>query len=139
MSPTRVEGQGSAAEQRTAIHNGIIRDEQPDERYGNGMTNLAKTQFVCRVMRYPEAGFDLDLPFPVEDWLASEDNAVICGGLYLSDLRVQFYNRSLEKDPSLRDTLWPKHAEAEFYQQAFNALVFRRLNGAMLADNRILQ
>lgn len=137
MSDPRAGGQGSATE-RNVLHDRVVGDETPDERYANGMTNQAKTHFVCQAMRYPDKAFDLDLPFPVEEWAASDDNALICAGLYLSDLRVQFYSKCLAAAPANRQYLWPKHAEAEYWHRALNALIFRRLNGAIYEDWRTL-
>lgn len=136
MPDPRIESE--AAGERNALHNGIIHDDTPDQRYANGMSNLTKTRFVCKVMQYPEPGFDLDLPFPIEEWLASDDNAMICAGLYLSDLRMQFYSKRLGAAPERRESLWPRQAEAEFWQMQFNGLIFRRLNGSIVDDRRVL-
>lgn len=137
MSDPRPGDQGSAVA-RTSIHDRICNDDAPDRRYAGNMTNKLKVEFVCNVMGYPSKVFDLELPFPVEDWLASDDNSKVVSGLYLNDLRVQFFSDLAETGPEAKQRVWKPLAEAEFWKFQFNNMLHRRMHGQVLRDNRVL-
>lgn len=120
------------------LHREVCTDSTRDVRYQGGMTNARKTEYICKVLDYPEDAFDLDLPFPVEDWLSQDDQGLINCGLYLSDLRVQFYEAIMELTNDHPDEIWEKHGQAEFWCEAFNAMTHRRLFGNILLDDRRL-
>lgn len=138
MSDPRVEGRRAEAIVRTQHHDAVCGDDTADKRYQNGLTNRQKTKFICEVLRHPEAAFDLDLPFPVEDWIASDDNSLVVAGLYLSDLRKQFYGRLIDGKVNPETDLWQAMAEAEFWQHSFNVMVTRRLHACLIVDGRTL-
>lgn len=137
MSQARVDGD-QPAPTRIALHNRIIGDDAPDDKYLSRMSNRDKVTFITRVLDYPEKGFDLTLAFPMEDWLGSDDNAMVCAGLYLNDLREQYFREALAQEPEAQGELWTRHAEAEHFRDLFNAQVQRRLNGRMISDRRVL-
>lgn len=120
------------------LHDAICFDDTPDRRYTGGMTNAVKTQYICHILGYPPNGFDLDLPFPVEDWMASDDQSLINCGLYLNDLRSQFYQAMMRESGATRGSLFLKHGNAEFWRFAFNAESHQRLMGNILMDDRTL-
>uniref|UniRef100_A0AB74UNF5 Uncharacterized protein n=1 Tax=Caulobacter phage BL57 TaxID=3348355 RepID=A0AB74UNF5_9VIRU len=121
---------------RNKIHDLIIADPRADERYTRKLSNRDKAAFVCGVIGHPPAAFDLDLPFPVEDWIASDDNSLVVAGLYLSDLRVQFYE-ALEVKPD-DEAGFVRQGEAEFWYHGFNVMVERRAHGVLVTDGRVL-
>jgi hypothetical protein len=121
---------------RNRIHDLIVGDPREDVRYARKLSNRDKTHFLCGVLRHPPQAFDLDLPFPVEDWVASDDNSLLVAGLYLSDLRLQFY-AALEVKPD-DEHGFVRQGEAEFWHHAFNVMVERRSNGVLVSDGRVL-
>lgn len=129
----------SRPEDRNRLHELTLNNPAKDFRYTKGITNIDKVAFICGVIAHPREAFDLDIPFPVEDWMVSDDNSVICAGLYLSDLRVTFYKALLvAKGGAPDETLFTRLAEAEYWSRVFNVLVNRRINAILLQDTRVL-
>jgi len=118
------------------LHDEVIKDKTKDERYNGGVSNAVKADYICRVLAHPREAFDLDLPFPYEDWAKEDNQGKINAGLYLCDLRVQFYGAVLERSQDPHSEVWLKHAEAEFWCEAFNTLTHVRQFGYLLEDDR---
>jgi hypothetical protein len=118
------------------LHEQVCRDESRDSRFSGGISNAQKTHYICGVLKYPEEAFDLDIPFPIEEWASGNDQSRINIGLYLSDLRVQFYEAVMDEKDEHSQPLWAKHAEAEFWREAFNMLLHLRQFGSLLDDER---
>lgn len=125
-------------DQRNRTHDLILASTAPDKTYAKGITNAQKTAFICDVVAHRREAFDLELPFPMEDWIASDDNSLVCAGLYLNDMRLQFY-QVLAQDEEKDEQAFIRVAEAEFWHFAFNKQVNRRLNGILMQDGRALQ
>lgn len=120
------------------LHDAVVGDRSPDETFYSKISNAKKAEYICQSLRLSPGAFHLDLPLPLEDWAESDDMSLINAGLYFADLRRQFYdklitaNRELETSPA-----WSHHAEAEFWNHAFNALLAKRSSGRLLADPRM--
>lgn len=125
-------------ERLDAIHARICGDDSADKRYVNGLSNAAKAQYICKAIGYPQGVFNIEVPFPIEDWLISDDQSLICSGLYLNDLRCQFYAGVEAEMPEQKERVWPKAGEAEFWQHAFNTTMQKRQVGRLLDDYRVL-
>lgn len=141
MSDTRSESRRVPGLLRNRLHAGVCGDQEPDRRYAAAnLSNLKKVEYICGVLNYPQAAFDLDLPLPIEDWLASDDLSIVSSGLYLSDLRTQFYGRILASDEEDLDKTdaWAKQGQAEWWQFRFNQLLNRRRSAAFIKDPRVL-
>lgn len=125
-------------DQRNRVHDLILANKSPDKTYAKGISNAQKVEFICGVLAHRPSAFDLELPFPLEDWIASDDNSLVCAGLYLNDLRLQFY-QALALDEAKDESVFVRVGEAEFWHFAFNRQVNRRLNGVLMQDGRALQ
>ncbi|UTC29929.1 hypothetical protein BAJUN_03270 [Bajunvirus bajun] len=109
-----------------------------DPRYEQEVSNATKVTYICGCIGYPEPAFDLETPFPVDDWLMSEDKGLLCAGLYLNDMREQFYALTLKREPERRVELFGKQGEAEFWRQSFHVRLTRRERGVVIPDSRVL-
>ncbi len=138
MSPTRHDGQRISPTQRATIHAAICGDLTEDTRFEQRIPNARKVQFICGVCRYPEKIFDVEVAFPLDDWYQSGDMGLLHAGLYLADLRMQFYGRQVQIDKSLKDALFTELAEAEHYRFAFQQLLTRKVDGMHVIDGRVL-
>lgn len=118
------------------LHREVCSDQTRDDRFTGNVSNAQKTRYICIVLDYPENAFDLDVPFPIEDWMATDNNGLINAGLYISDLRVQFYGAVLRHTRAKGGPVWVKHADAEFWRDAFNAQSHMRMFGALIEDER---
>ncbi|AFO71696.1 hypothetical protein CcrKarma_gp143 [Caulobacter virus Karma] len=121
---------------RNRIHDLIVGDPREDARYARKLSNRDKTMFVCGVLNHPASAFDLDLPFPIEDWIASDDNSLVCAGLYLTDLRLQFYEALAPAQDD--EQAFVRQGEAEFWYHRFNVMIERRAHGVLVTDGRVL-
>lgn len=138
MPIPRPHGERISPEQRGIIHKAICGDNTPDPRFGTELSNADKVRYICGVIGYPQAIFDLEVPFPLEDWMASEDNSLMFAGLYLSALRFEFYERQLKIDKKLEGALFKEVAETEFFNFAFRQLLRKRTTGNYVPDDRVL-
>jgi hypothetical protein len=121
------------------LHDTICGDESPDETFFSKISNKAKVDYIVTALRLDPRAFHLDLPLPVEDWSLSDDMGLINAGLYLSDLRRQFFARLINMKPDLkRSSAFVKHGEAEFWAHEFNGLLSKRTSGRLLPDPRVL-
>jgi hypothetical protein len=134
--PSRVPSFGH---QFGALHQRIVDDDSRDDSFHSGISNRAKVAYMCDALRLNPANFNLDQPFPVEDWACSDSMALYNCGLYLCDLRRQFYAALIGQEPSMeRSTAWVNHAEAEHWNHQFNRLIYKRGRGVLLDDPRVL-
>lgn len=134
--PARIPSYGH---QFGALHDRIVGSEEPDESFYTRISNRKKVDYICESLRMDPVAFNLDLPFPLEDWVQSGDASLINSGLYFVDMRVQFYGALMRDDASLEKTPVFKHyAQAEFWQFEFNRALARRQRGELLADPRVL-
>lgn len=139
MPDPRLEGAGRRdPAERGFIHDLICADARPDERYSQKVSNANKVLFICEALTYPQAAFDLEVAFPIDDWLVSEDLGYLCAGLYLNDLREQFFEMMVRKQPDRRDDLFQAQAKAEFYKSAFHRVLTRKERGVIITDKRVL-
>lgn len=143
MPDTRNENAGPArtpafAHRFEGQHARVVSNDRPDLSFHNNISNKAKVAYICEVLRLEPGQFRLDLPFPVEDWALSDDRAILNCGLYLNDLRLQFYGGLIHEDRAReRSELWARHAEAEYWAPTFNGLVTRRGAGVLQPDTRV--
>jgi hypothetical protein len=120
------------------IHDRIVGSTAPDETFYSKISNNSKVEYICVALRMRPHAFHLDLPFPVEDWAASEDVSMNNCGLYLAELRRQFFGALLEEHPEFERTpVWLKYGEAEYWGQEFNHLVTKRRTGNLILDGRV--
>lgn len=139
MSASRPESDRAPGIVRNALHDAVCGDETVDARYqAQNLTNKSKVDYICGVVGYPLKIFDLEIPFPIEDWIGADDNSIISAGLYLADLRAQFYEKQMASEgTSPLARVWERHAEAEFWQFRFNQMLHRRQRGLLLQDPRV--
>jgi hypothetical protein len=121
------------------LHDRICHDPLPDDRYSSRLSNQDKVAYICKALAYPEEVFDVEVPFPIEDWYHSDDAGLVNSGLYICDLRSQFYLAILGlKGEKAAGEMWLKHAESEYWQNTFNALAARKMHGIVMIDTREL-
>lgn len=132
--PERVPSYGH---QFGAIHDRIVGDQTPDESFYSKVSNAQKAEYVCRALRLDPKAFNLDLPLPLEDWALSDDVSLLRSGLFLADMRRQFYATILREHKELERTqAWQNHAEAEFWNHEFNRIIAQKRDGALILDPR---
>lgn len=120
------------------LHTRVIDNDAKDENFYSGIAHRAKVDFICGVLKFPRASFNLDIPFPLEDWAHSDDYSLITCGLYMATMRNEFYTRLFESNPELkRGSAWLNHSEAEHWNHEFNVLVHRRAHGILIHDPRV--
>lgn len=135
--PRRVPSYGH---QYDELHDAVLSDDSPDEAFQSRISNKDKAAYIADALRLNPAHFHLDLPLPLDDWHLSDDLSLISAGLYFSYLRAQFFARLLDADPELmRTEAWRLHAEAEYWNRAFNHIYGKRVYGVILPEWRTLQ
>lgn len=121
------------------IHDRVVGDGTPDHTFHSKISNKQKTDYVCAALRLDPRAFNLDLPFPLEDWAASDDLSLINAGLYFADLKRQFYETLLTEHKEMERTpAWAILAEAEFWNVEFNRTLVKRTTGSVMMDGRVL-
>lgn len=121
------------------LHDDLLSDETPDEAFQSRISNKDKVAYIAGALRLNPDHFHLDLPLPLDDWQLSDDLSLICAGLYFSYLRAQFFERLLAEQPDLtRSEAWGLHAQAEYWNRAFNREYGKRVHGVLLPDARAL-
>lgn len=138
MSLPRPHGHRISPEQRNLIHRQVCADQTPDPRFGSELSHAQKVAYICGVLGYPEAVFDLEVPFPLEDWAASEDNSLMFAGLYLTTLRFEFYSKQMTADAEAETACFKEIAETEFWNFGFRQLLKRRTLGNFTPDDRVI-
>lgn len=129
----------SFGHQYGALHDRVVGDETPDDSFYTKVSNKQKVDYICQAIRIAPNAFHLDLPLPLEDWSLSEDMSLINSGLYIADMRRQFYEVLLNEHVALRNgPAFGNHAESEFWAFEFNRLIAKRRQGIMLPDPRLL-
>lgn len=117
-----------------------MTDDSADEAFPSGISNRGKADYLTQAIGLDPALFHLDLPLPVDDWSMSEDASKLNAGLYLSDLRRQFFLLLFRENPHLLKTeAWAQHAEAEFWCLTFNRVITQRNTGYLVQEQRNLQ
>lgn len=120
-------------------HARVVDDQSPDAAFYSKISNAAKVDFICRAVGLHKRAFYVDVPFPIEDWAQSGEQGLIMSGLYLADLRRQFYGRLLrEKIVPESSPAWLAHGKAEFWSYAFNHALARKNSGEFPIDTRVL-
>lgn len=121
------------------LHDRIVGDTDPDPTFFSKISNHAKTDYICEALRLDPRAFNLDLPFPLEDWAGSEDMSLINSGLYFADMKRQFFEALIVAHPEHRTgEAWVKQGEAEFWSYEFNRTLHKRTSGAVIKDPRVL-
>lgn len=121
------------------LHDRIVGDEKPDDTLSTRRSNRAKVDYICTALRIDPTTFHLDIPFPLEDWLMSDDMSLLTSGLYFACLRREFLETLLETTPALRQTeAFKQHADAQYWNFAFNFHVTKRNTGELVSDPRVL-
>lgn len=121
------------------VHDRIVKDDRPDNSYFSKIANTEKVAYICRAVGIPASLFNIDTPFPIEDWALSGDAGLLNCGLYLNDLRRQFYGKLLNTGAVPENSpAWAEHAKAEFWSFSFNFAVIRRSSGDLTIDSRVL-
>ncbi len=120
-------------------HDSVVADAAPDESFYSKISNKAKAAYICKAIHMPARAFFVDVAFPVDDWVTSGDVGLITSGLYLADLRRQFYALLLREGLVAENSpAWAEHGKAEFWAHAFNFALARRTTGALPMDPRVL-
>lgn len=120
-------------------HDSVVNDAEPDDSFYSKVSNKAKAAYICKAAGVPPRAFYVDVAFPVEDWAVSGDVGLITSGLYLADLRRQFYALLLREGLVAENSpAWAEHGKAEFWAHAFNFALARRTSGALPIDPRVL-
>ncbi|AFU88050.1 hypothetical protein CcrColossus_gp180 [Caulobacter phage CcrColossus] len=121
------------------LHDRIVGDKDPDSTFHSKISNHAKTEYICQALRLDPRAFNLDLPFPLEDWNSSSDMSLINAGLYFTDMRRQFFEALVAEHAEHRHgDAWVKQGEAEFWCVEFNRTLHKRLSGIVIGDSRVL-
>lgn len=121
------------------LHDRILSDDRPDDTFYSKVSNRDKTNYVCQTLRITPNSFHLDLPLPFEDWALSDDMSLLNAGLFVADMRRQFYEALMTEHKELRDSpAFANHADAEFWNHEFNRLIAKRKHGVHLPEPRIL-
>lgn len=120
-------------------HSLVVNDETPDDTFHSKMNNKQKVEYVCRTLGLPPAAFFVDVPFPLEDWVVSDNMSLMISGLYVNYLRVRFYGMLIGEELVPESSpAWIEHAKAEFWRYAFNSALSKRQTGILLDDMRVL-
>lgn len=139
MSLPRPDGHGIAPDTRAGFHREICSDETIDDRFGSNLSNRLKVDYICGVIGYPIKAFDLEVAFPLEDWSVADDMSLLFAGLYLTDLRQQFYARQLRYDKEAADgRLFAPIGASRFWLFTFQKKIKARTEGFALLDGRTL-
>lgn len=121
------------------IHDAVVNDETRDTGFYNGISNTNKVGYICEAIGMKREYFNLDLPLPFEDWEQSQDASRAQAGLYMANMRLDFFDKLFETHPDMkRGEAWMHHTQAEYWAQKFNAVVHRRSSGILIGDVRVL-
>lgn len=145
MPDPRIEDHRDGPERSTSygyqfgdIHDSVVNDERRDPTFYNGISNAGKTAYICEALGMKRAYFNLDLPLPFEDWAKSDDASKSQAGMYMATMRVDFYEKLFAHEPDLKQgEAWALHAQAEYWNNAFNRIIHRR-QGLLVGEGRRL-
>lgn len=120
-----------------ALHFRVITDHRLDLRYVQPISNRDKVSLLCAFLGEDPDDFDLNSPFPLVEWINKLDLGMLRAGVYVSDMRVQFYllvmQGMAEKD--VRPELWENHALAVYWTKKFDDAIYRHQKGEVRPDD----
>lgn len=144
MSSSRTESvSGPGGDNRAAtlgaLADQIASDTQTYARYGYEMSNEQRSDYVCRAVGIPHEQFSLLLPFPFDEWLVSDDVALLRSGIFLLDMRCSAYKAARAKLGASEEFLFAEQAEDEFMGMHFIRRLRGKQFGEVFEDTRLLQ
>ena len=130
----------TAGEQLDAYHAQVVSDKRLDFRYAEPINNADKVELICEILPFEVAEFDLAMDFPLETFSNSNDTALLRCGLYIADMRREFYGLIIGSSPeTVRHDVWEAQAAAEYWMEQFDAIMYRRQTGEKRAPRRVYQ
>lgn len=106
------------------------------ERFGITASNSGRIEFICDTLRMPVEEFSILLPFPFDEWLVSDDLALVRCGMFLTDMRLStFYMLGQHLgDPFI---VFAEFAEMEWWVSQFVHRHTRMVDGKPVIDTRV--
>lgn len=115
----------------------VQHDTTTVDRFNITASNAARAEFICDVLRIKPEEFSLLLPLPYDEWLVSEDLALVRAGMFLTDMLLSAYIR-VKVDCAKPDLFFEEIGELEWWVSAFANRHNRIDKGFPAVDTRTL-
>lgn len=119
------------------FHGQVVDDQRPDHRYTHSISNRQKVGYICSRLNVGMDDFDLTHEYPVLTWFVTQDGDDLLAGMYLCDLREQFYERVIKDMKPTKPQPHQRMAEAEFWFDKFSDAIYT-LNTGRMAPKKVL-
>lgn len=127
----------TAHQHLSILHATIVNDDTPDPRYMLKRSNKQKIVAICKVTGEAREKFHITEGGPFDSWLKSLDRDRLTAGLYLSDLRVQFFGELAKKVKDRDDVIDGFLATSEWWYDKFSDVI-ATLNTGQPAAKKVL-